>query len=317
MTSLTSQHQIDRDASRGMALMTGAMLIVPGLDATAKFLGETLSPFQIGFLRYLVQTLILLGIVALLRRRLFTPETWRAMPRFALCGVLIAVSVGSLFWALQYLPLANAIAIFFVEPLVLTAFSAIFLGEKVGWHRMSAVVVGLVGALIVIRPNFAMFGWAAMLPLLAAFTFAGVMTTLRAMPAAIDTVRIQTFCGGFAALVLGVAMIVGHFLQVKLFTFVPPTTNQWLILVALGVVATIAQAMFTLAARFAQASLLAPFQYLEIVMATVYGYFIFDEFPDALTWLGTTIILSAGLYVVHRERRLARARARLRQMPLG
>ncbi len=300
-----------------MALMTGAMLIVPGLDATAKYLGESLSPFQIGFLRYLVQTLILLVIVTVLRRPLFTPDTRRAMPQFALCGALIAVSVGSLFWALQYLPLANAIALFFVEPLILTAFGAIFLGEKVGWHRTSAVAVGLVGALIVIRPNFAMFGWAAMLPLVAAFTFAGVMTTLRSMPVSIDTIRIQTFCGGFAAVVLGIGMVVGQVLDVKLLEFTPPTSTQWMILIALGFVATIAQAMFTLAARYAEASLLAPFQYLEIVGATAYGYLIFHEFPDGLTWLGTAVILSAGLYVIHRERTRAKARARLRQMPLG
>ena len=309
-----STRSADMEKRLGMVVMCMAMVLLPLGDAISKALTSFASPFEVTVWRTLAQALFFLPAALILRRH-FSGSVFSLGS--LLSAALILVVMICLVTAFATMPIATAIAIFFVEPLILTILSALFLGEKVGWHRSSAVAVGLVGALIVIRPNFAMFGWAAMLPLLAAFTFAGVMTTLRAMPAAIDTVRIQTFCGGFAALVLGVAMLVGHFLQVKLFTFVPPTTNEWLILVAVGVVATIAQAMFTLAARFAQASLLAPFQYLEIVMATVYGYFIFDEFPDALTWLGTAIILAAGLYVVHRERRLARARARLRQMPLG
>ncbi|GAB5377897.1 MAG: hypothetical protein AcusKO_43590 [Acuticoccus sp.] len=143
---MNASAQPDRDTARGMALMAFAMLIIPGLDATAKYLGATLSPIQIGFLRYLVQSVLLTMVFVALRRPLVTPLVVAAWPRLALAGFCIATAVGSLFWALQYLPLANAIAIFFVEPLILTLFSAFFRGEKVGWHRYSAVAVGLVGA---------------------------------------------------------------------------------------------------------------------------------------------------------------------------
>lgn len=311
MTAVTTE-EMDRDSARGMALMTGAMLIVPGLDATAKYLGETLSPFQIAFIRYAIQSVILLVIVTVMGRSLITPLTIKALPKFVLCGMFTALAAGSLFWSLQYLPLANAIAIFFVEPLILTAFSAIFLGEKVGLHRMSAVVVGLLGALIVIRPNFALFGWAAVLPLIAAVAFAGVMTTLRSMPAGLDSLRIQTMSGAFATLFLGLVLFTGHFSGVEVLTLAPPTGFEWSLLVGVAAVATIAQAMFTLAIRYAEASLLAPFQYIEIIGATAYGYLIFGEFPDGLTWLGTAIILASGLYVIHRERVRAKARVKMR-----
>ena len=317
MTTAATEHQIDRDAARGMALMAGAMLIVPGLDATAKYLSATLSPIQIAFLRYLIQSLILVAIVMVMRRPLVSHATIALMPKFALCGAFIATAAGALFWTFQYLPLANAIAIFFVEPLVLTAFGAIFLGEKVGIHRASAVAVGLLGALIVIRPNFALFGWPALLPLVAAVAFAGLMTTMRSMRTGMDALRVQTISGAFATLFLGIALLVGHLGGVSSLTYVAPTSAEWTILVAIGIIATATQAMFTLAVRFAEASLLAPFQYLEIVGATAFGYLIFEEFPDELTWVGTAIILAAGLYVIHRERVRARARMRARQMPLA
>lgn len=315
---MTHDHQHDRDAARGMALMIVAVLIIPGMDAAAKYLSATLSPVQIGFLRYLVQSVLLLTIVTVLRRSLTTPAMLRAMGRFAFGGMCIAIASVTLFWGLQYLPLANAIAIFFVEPLILTILSAVFLGEKVGWHRSLAVAVGLVGALIVIRPNFAMFGWASVLPLIAATAFAALMATLRAMPAGLDTLRIQTVTGLFATLLLGALLLTGHLAGVELLSYTAPSAWEWSLLLAVGVVATAVQAMMTLAVRLAQASLLAPFQYLEIISATIYGYLIFDEFPDGLTWLGTAVILTAGLYVVHRERRLAKARARAgRLVPLG
>ncbi|GAB5377898.1 MAG: hypothetical protein AcusKO_43600 [Acuticoccus sp.] len=169
--------------------------------------------------------------------------------------------------------------------------------------------------MIVIRPNLALFGWATVLPLIAAVAFAGVMATMRAMPAGIDTLRIQFFSGSFAMLFLGVVLFIGHLSGIELLTFHHPTRFEWMLLLTVGFIATLVQAMMTLAVRLTQASLLAPFQYLEIVGATAYGYFIFAEFPDELTWLGTAVILAAGLYVIHRERKLARARARL--MPLG
>lgn len=313
--TLAAATPADRDGARGMALFAAAMLIVPAMDALAKLLGATLSPAQIGFIRYAIQTAVLVALLTALGRTILTPEARAVLPKLALAGFLMGLAVLALFWSLQYLPLANAIAIFFVEPLILTLFSAWFLRESIGWHRIGAVAVGLVGALVVLRPNLLMFGWAALLPLVAATSFAGLMTIIRSISGRLDGLRIQTLSGAFAALVLGLAVTVGSALDVPILRFEAPSGEAWALLLALGLLATVGQMMMTLALKFAEASLLAPFQYLEIVSATALGYLVFGDFPDPLTWVGTAIILSAGLYVVHRERR--RARSRIARAPLG
>lgn len=305
-----NQSEIDRDAIRGMALMIGAAIIMPGLDAIAKVLGETLSPAQIGFMRFVMQTAILCTAHALLRRTIITDPVRKALPKLILAGGFMSIATISLFWALQFLPLANTIVLLFVAPLFLTVFGAIILGEKVGPHRTGAVIVGLIGAMIVVRPNFMLFGWASVLPLLTAAAFAALMTTLRSISFGLDGFRTQTVSGAFAGLFLGIAILVGTGTGVTILTpSVPSADIVWLI-VLMGIVGTIGQGMMTFGAKFAEASLIAPFQYLEIVSATVLGYILFREFPDALTWTGTAIILAAGLYTIHRERRLMRTRAR-------
>lgn len=308
MSALADSQTIDRDSARGMLLMTGAAVVVPGMDAMAKLLGATLSPFQVGFLRYAIQTGLLLVLFAALRRPLLTAECRAALPRLALAGLFISIAAGALFWSFRHLPLANAIAIFFVEPLVLTMFSAWFLGERVGWHRRCAVLVGLGGALVVIRPNVALFGWATLLPLVAATAFAGLAVTMRSATARLDGLRAQAVSGGFAALILGAVVAAGTLAGVPLLAFAEVSREAMVLLMVLGVFATLVQLMMTLAFKYTETSLLAPLQYLEIVGATTLGYVIFGDFPDALTWVGTAIILAAGFYVIHRERRLARAR---------
>ncbi|MEF8834248.1 MAG: EamA family transporter, partial [Halofilum sp. (in: g-proteobacteria)] len=140
-----------------MALMAVAMLLVPGLDAIAKTLTATLAPAQIAWGRFLFQTLAILPVLWFSGRRIRTSRPLLHGAR----GLLLASALLLIIWAFQYLPLANAIAIFFVEPLILTLLSAAFLGERIGPRRLAAVAVGLIGALIVIRPNWTLFGWTA------------------------------------------------------------------------------------------------------------------------------------------------------------
>ena len=291
---------------RGMLLMAGAMLLVPGMDALAKLLAAQLSPVQITFVRFAVQSgflAVLLSVTA----QLAVPRA--ALPRLALGGTLVAAAVSLLFWSLAFLPLANAIAIFFVEPLILTVFSALFLGERVGWHRIGAVLVGLVGALIVIRPNWAAFGWVAVLPLLAAVCYAGQLTVIRSISAHLGAVQVQGYTGLFAALFLGVVLLAGAVIGAGEgpTAWVAPDAPAWRMLFAVGLMSAVAHMMITFAFKSTPASILAPFQYLEIISATTLGFLVFGDFPDALTWSGTAIILGAGFYVFHRERRLSRA----------
>ncbi|MBK1726343.1 EamA family transporter [Halorhodospira neutriphila] len=291
-------------AERGMTLMAVAMLLVPGMDALAKLLSAQLSPFQIAFIRFLLQSAFLGGLLAW-QRRLAVPAA--ALPRLVLAGALVAGAIGCLFWSLTALPLANAIAIFFVEPLLLTLLSALLLGERVGWQRLAAVAVGLGGALIVIRPNWAAFGGMALLPLLAALFYAGQLTVLRSLAGQLPATQVQGYSALFAALLLGAALAIGSGQGVELLAWDTPQGVAWLYLAGIGVLSTVGYLLISGAMRRAGASILAPFQYLEIISATLLGYLIFGDLPDALTGLGTAIILGAGGYVFYRERRSAQA----------
>ncbi|MEM8662603.1 MAG: DMT family transporter [Pseudomonadota bacterium] len=308
MSTALSTHEIDRDAMKGMALMVAATFVMPTLDAVAKILGETFSPGQIALMRFGIQTLVLAIVFLVLGRPIFGAAVRKALPKLALAGMFMAVATLTFFWSLQHLPLANAIVLIFVAPLFLTLYGKLFLGETVGPHRIGAVAVGFVGALIVIRPNFLMFGFAAVLPLIAAAGFAALMATVRSIRFAVDGFSTQLVSGGFAMMFLSAAILIDMpFGVAPLGVMVPPVEVLPLIAL-LGALGIIGQAMLTFASRLAEASLIAPFQYLEIVAATFLGYVIFSEFPDRLTWVGAAIILSAGLYTLHRERVRRRAR---------
>jgi drug/metabolite transporter (DMT)-like permease len=287
-----------------MAIMAAAMLLVPLLDALAKLLTATLSPGQIGLGRFAVQTVVL-GAVVLVRRRGLRS---RPVPLHLLGGALLAGALVLLIWALAHLPLANAIAIFFVEPLILTLLSALVLGERVGPRRLLGCAAGFVGALVVIRPNWAAFGWASVLPLAAALCFAGYLTVTRHLAVTADRLEMLLWMGGGGTVVLVALTLLGHAADVALLALAWPDRHESTLLVGIGVLSAATHLMVAHAFGRAPASILAPFQYLEIISATALGVLLFGDFPDALTWIGTAVIVGSGLYVFHRERRLARAR---------
>ena len=267
-----------------MGLMVIAMLILPGIDALAKALGDTLTSTQITWSRASLP--------------LFGPS----IPTHALRGILLGVATALFFHALKYLAIADAIAIFFIEPLVLTALSALLLGESVGWRRISAVLVGFSGALIVIRPSFQEVGWPALLPVGAAVCFAFYIVLTRRAATHEEPAQMQFLSGlfgcGFTTLLLGI----GAWAEIPVMTPVWPTTTEWGGLFALGAIATTGHMLVVYALKYANASVLAPFQYLELVSATLLGWWFFADFPDAATLTGAAIIVSSGLYVFHRER---------------
>ena len=287
----------------GVAIMAVAMMIAPFMDMFAKLLTDTMSPGAIAAGRFAMQTLILLPVVLIARQ--WSRPAWLHV----LGGCLLALGLLSLVAALAHMPLANALAIFFVEPLILTLMSALILGERLGWRRLSAVTAGLVGALVVIRPNWAAFGPAAVYPLVTAFCFAGYLIVTRVMTRRGGRLALQFWVGAFAALSLLGAVAVGSRLGTPALAVTWPGGREWLILVSVGLLAAITHQMIVHAFARAEAGLLAPLQYIEIISATLIGWFVFDDFPDILTWSGTGIIIGAGLYVIHRERRLARRHA--------
>jgi drug/metabolite transporter (DMT)-like permease len=289
------------DSISGMPFMIAAVLLVPISDAMSKSLTGIMGPFEIAFWRFVFQMLMLgLAIVAL-RRRL-APGPW---PLLLMGGTTIAVVLSSLIAAFVTMPIATAIAIFFVEPLILTLLSAWLLGEKTGWRRYAAVAVGLIGALIVIRPSWDVFGWASLLPLVAATGFALNAIVIRKLSREMDGLSMQFWFSLVGMAIIGVGLLAfGRFDLVSLQGI--DTGGPWGQLVFMGMFSGFTFFLFSEAFRRTSASTLAPFQYLEIIGATIIGYLVFGDFPDFWTWVGTAIILASGLYVFQRERRQGR-----------
>jgi drug/metabolite transporter (DMT)-like permease len=207
------------------------------------------------------------------------------------------------------MPMAEAIAIFFVEPLILTLLSGPLLGERVGWRRYLACVVGFGGAMLIIRPSFAEFGWLAAAPLAAALCFALYLALTRRHALRLDPVSMQLWSGVAGAAVIGALLLVGHAMGSTFFRVAPVGTETLWMMLGVGAFATVSH--FFIAAAFARApaSVLAPFQYLEIITAVLAGYLAFGDFPDAVTWAGIAIIVGSGLVIFHRERVASRRAA--------
>ena len=284
-----------------MVMMIAAMLMLPGIDAIAKWLSGSVSSGQVTWSRFFFQIILMSPLLLKTRGPWFTP----ALALHAVRGSLIAFATLFFFSGLAYLPLADAIAIFFIEPLLVTLLSALFFKEVIHWRRISAISIGFVGALIIIRPTFGEVGFAALYPVGAAFCFSFYIVLTRKLVRREDPIRLQFFAGIFGCLVMSIALAYGTAQGVAILTAAWPTTDHWLLLGALGLIATVCHLLVVYAYRLASIGILAPFQYVEIIGATILGLVIFDEFPDTVTWVGVAVIVSSGMYVFHREARLA------------
>jgi drug/metabolite transporter (DMT)-like permease len=282
----------------GILFMTLGTLIAPGMDAVAKHLGDSLSPLVITWGRFAFQSVLMLGLLMVSGglRALYTHRFGLHLVR----GALLATATLLFFWALQQLPLAECIAIFFVQPMILTLLSWWFLGETVGVHRKLAVVTGFIGALIIIQPGGTQFSFFYLLPLGAALFYAIYLAVTRAF-ARVDTPAVQQMASGlggtlFLSALLGIAELFPN-----TWAWQQPTNIEWAWLFSIGLVAAVAHTLVVMGMSRAPASVLAPFGYSEIIAATLLGWWIFGDWPHPLTWLGVLLIVAAGGYVAWRE----------------
>ena len=284
-----------------MVMMVCAMLVLPGIDAIAKWLSASVSSGQVTWSRFFFQIILMSPLLLRTRGPWLTPALWLHAAR----GAMIAFATLLFFSGLAYLPLADAISIFFIEPLLVTLLSALFFGEVIHWRRISAICFGFIGALIIIRPTFAEIGIAALYPVGAACCFSTYILLTRKLVRHEDPIRLQFFAGIFGCLVMSLALGYGTAQDFNILSVVWPTLDQWLLLALLGVIATGCHLLVTYAYRLASIGTLAPFQYIEIIGASILGLVIFGEFPDTITWLGIAIIVTSGMYMFHREAKLA------------
>lgn len=298
-----SQEQSPQNPLQGMGIMAGAMVVLPAMDAIAKYMAtfEAMSPGQVTFYRFFFQVACTLPILfAVFRwKALSAKRPWMNLLRGALHGAASLL----FFVAVKYMPLADVFAIYFVEPFMLTALSALFLGDTVGWRRWMAIVVGFGGAMIVIQPSYEIFGLKALLPVCCAFLFSLYLFLNRAIGEADSPLTMQTMAGFGGTLFMGAALLGGNALAIPDFEMsLPSSTLGLFLLLILGTISGYAHMLVVRAFRLAPLSLLAPFQYFEIISATVLGYALFDDFPNFSKWIGIFIIVASGLFIIWRER---------------
>lgn len=284
----------------GMALIVGFCITAPLLDVCAKLAADAIPVGQITAARFVVQTGLMLPVCLLLGLGLRLPSgLW---PLITARAVFLMLSTYLIIAALRYMPLADALAIVFVEPFIILLFGKLIFGELVGPRRLLAATIGFVGCILVIQPSFAAFGYVAILPLGTAVCFAAYILVTRGLKGRVHPVVMQ-FHTGFAACVILVPLVVlADGRGWPTLDPVWPEGINWALLFGVGFFATVAHMMMTYALMLAPASTLAPLHYLEIISAAVLGYIVFDDLPNGIALWGILIIMGSGLYVMHRER---------------
>ncbi|MBN8892487.1 MAG: DMT family transporter [Rhodospirillales bacterium] len=281
---------------RGIALLVGATMFFSVSDAIAKFLGQSLPVVEISWIRYLTFVVMAGGLVLRRgRRRLAVRSPWLQVAR----GVGLVGSALFFIEALKSMPLADAASVGFVSPLLITALSVPVLGEVVGMRRWLAILVGLLGVLVIVRPGTGAFQPAALFVLASSMSWALASVLTRKMAGTDDaaTTLLYSAVTGFVLLCMALP-----------FDFVWPTGREVALCLVLGVVASTGQYLMVLAYRHAGAALMAPFSYVQLIWSVSLGWLVFAALPDQWTMLGACIIVASGLYTVHRERIRARER---------
>ncbi|MFN4203639.1 MAG: DMT family transporter [Tabrizicola sp.] len=292
----------------GVLLMLAFCVIAPLLDVAAKLAAENGMPVgQVTAARFVVQTGLMLPVVLVMRLPMRLDA--RALGYITLRALFLLFSTFAFVSGIRVMPIADALAIVFVEPFILLILGHFLFGDQVGPRRIAACAVGFIGALFVIQPSLAAFGLVALWPLATAFLFAFYMLVTRAISAWMHPVTIQFHTSWTGLLLCLPVMILAEGSGIAALDPIQPEGWNWLWLFGVGFWAAVSHMCMTYALKFAPSATLAPLHYFEIVTAVILGYLIFDDFPNRLTWIGIAIIVSSGLYIIHRERMSARDKA--------
>ncbi|MFN3292152.1 MAG: DMT family transporter [Gemmobacter sp.] len=284
----------------GVALMLGFCAIAPLIDVASKLASATVPVGQITLARFVVQGGLMLPLLFLLGQGLRISA--RAL-RLTLWRALASITATFTFvWAVSHMPIADALAIAFVEPFILLILGRLIFDDEVGPRRIAASAVGFLGALMVIQPSFATFGWIALLPVGTAFSFAAYMLITREASRAMTPEAMQFHTAWVAAAICLPVVVLAEGTGIATLDPVWPEGLAWAWLFGVGLAATVSHMFMTYALKLAPSATLAPLHYLEIVSAATLGYLVFGDFPNALTWAGIGVIVASGLYIIHRER---------------
>lgn len=290
---------------QGVILMLAFCVIAPLLDVGAKLAAENGVPVgQITTARFVVQTALMLPVVMLMR--LPVALSGKALAYTTVRALLLLLSTFAFVSGIQVMPLADALAIVFVEPFILLILGHFLFGDQVGPRRIAACAVGFIGVLFVIQPSLAAFGLVALWPLATAVLFALYMLVTRSISTWMHPVTMQFHTSWTGLLLCLPVMVLADGSGIPSLDPIWPQGWNWLWLFMVGFWAAVSHMCMTYALKFAPSATLAPLHYFEIVTAVILGYLIFDDFPNAMTFVGIAIIVASGLYIIHRERLAAR-----------
>lgn len=290
---------------RGVTLMLVAMTVLPLVDVCAKFLGEAGMPIlQIVWARLFFGALFVLPLAwQVAGPRAFLPDR----PGFHAARAAFLVGSTAMFvGALTFMPIADSLAIFFVQPLLITALSPLLLGEHVGPRRWAAVAVGFCGTLIIIRPGLQDFNPGMALAFAAGTCMALYMLITRRLARDENPVMTTFHTSAVGAAMTGLALP---------FLWQTPDAEQWMLLLLMAAVAVLGHFLIARAYTMGEASLLAPLVYTEMIMATLVGWWFFRDMPDGWTILGVSILIACAIYISIRERAVRVAPARAFEQP--
>lgn len=289
---MATPHSVSNDRpTAGIAIMVLALFLLSSMDAIAKHLTETLATPQILAIRFWIFFVFASAVAS--RNGLRRAATSRRPGVQALRALILVVEMSAFLYAFSRMPLADVHAIAAVSPLIVMALAALFLGERIGPRRWTAVAMGFVGVMIIIRPGAGVFDPISLVPFFAAFGWALYQVLLRAV-AAYDPPETTTL---FTA-----AVGVVCFSAAAPFVWSAPDGAGWAWLAAIGVLGSIGHFLLPVAYRFAPASTLQPFAYTMPLWAGVLGWVVFGDIPDLWTIVGGAVIVASGLYALRRAR---------------
>ena len=273
-------------------ILMGAVVIAPIVDSLAKWMSADIPVLQITWARFVGHSLCLMPFV--LWR--YGVKAYTKPPQAklqVLRGLALLMSSTCFFIAISTIPLADALAVTFVESFFVLIFAVLFLGEKVGWRRILAVIAGFIGVLIVLRPGTANLQMGHLWALAAGFGYGSYFFLSRFLSDRSPSLITMAHTAVVGAIVLTIVVP---------FVWVPVTSNlQILGLLAIGLITAVAHISFQMAFERGEASFIAAFAYSEIITMTFFGWLFFGDFPDHYTWLGVAILVAAGVFVAWRE----------------
>ncbi|MCV6575921.1 MAG: DMT family transporter [Cohaesibacter sp.] len=288
----------------GISLMIAFCALIPFGDALVKLMSESVPIMMVLLFRFGMQGFLLWPIILIKNKgslRISFSHSRRLYHLLAIRTLLHGTGIVGMYYGLKYMPLADTVAIAFIFPLLMLLVGHFYMGEYVGPHRFGAALLGFVGTLMVVQPNFIEVGLNVLWPIFVAVTFVIFMLVTRKMSQEMDAFSIQSLSGlmGLAGLIIMMIMLNGQGWEG--FDWTMPQGVQWLYLLGSGIIGTFAHLLFTAALRYAPSTTLAPMQYLEMPFATLIGWIIFSDLPNWLAAVGIAITIGAGLYIIYRE----------------